>query len=249
VTRLLDILRSGISKLVSCRISSVTMSFFRRPFSKRATEEPGSSNNGTDAGEVSAGSLQFVSEKAGNDSGVSYQEASGAPVETNSPLGYNAGPFFIIFLNVGKMIGTGVYSTPSSILKGTGSVGLSMIWWALGFVTSATSLAVYLEYMAYFPNRSGSEVVYLEQAFPRPRYFFPTTFAFQAVVLSFSSSNAIGTTSLPPLPPSYFYSPIGTNTYVVLARYLYSINGHTPTDWQLKGVAIAGYTVVTLRKP
>ena len=73
------------------------------------------------------------------------------------------------------------------------------------------------------PNRSGSEVVYLEQAYPRPQYLFPVTFAIQTVLLSFSSSNAI-----------------------VLAQYLFRINGHSPTAWELKGVAVAGYTVAVL---
>lgn len=67
-----------------------------------------------------------------------------------------------------------------------------MIYWALGFVTSITSFAVYLEFASYFSNRSGSEVVYLEQAYPRPRWLFPTAFAFQTIVLSFSSGNSIG---------------------------------------------------------
>jgi hypothetical protein len=80
----------------------------------------------------------------------------------------------------------------ATILKGTGSVGTSLIFWALGLLTSGASLAVYLEYASYFPNRSGSEVVYLEQAFPRPKYFFPIAFAVQTVILSFSSGNAIG---------------------------------------------------------
>ncbi|KAH8200353.1 hypothetical protein TruAng_005506 [Truncatella angustata] len=192
------------------------MSFFRRPFSQRTTT---TEVEGRDEAEISDGSLDFVAEKGGNDSGVSYQEASGAPVESQSPMGYHANTLFLIFLNIGKMIGTGVFSTPSTILKGTGSVGLSMIYWGLGFFTSASTLSIYLEYMAYFPNRSGSEVVYLEQAYPRPKYFFPTTFAFQSVVLSFSS---------------------------VLAQYLFRINGHAPTSWELKGVAIAGYTVAVL---
>ncbi|KAK9770065.1 putative High-affinity methionine permease [Seiridium cardinale] len=198
------------------------MSFFRRPFSRRAPATEPELRAG-EGGEFSDGSLEYVAEKAGNESGVSYQEASGAPVESRSPMGYQANSLFLIFLNIGKMIGTGVFSTPSTILSGTGSVGLSMVYWGLGFVTSATSLSIYLEYMAYFPNRSGSEVVYLEQAYPRPRYFFPTTFAFQSVVLSFSSGNAI-----------------------VLANYLFRINGHSPTAWELKGVAIAGFTVATL---
>ncbi len=29
----------------------------------------------------------------------------------------------------------------------------------------------------------------------------------------------------------------------VLAQYLFKANGHAPTSWQLKGVALAGYTV------
>ncbi|KAH0067415.1 amino acid transporter, partial [Aureobasidium melanogenum] len=119
------------------------------------------------------GDLKFVVEQGCNGSQPSYQEVSGAPVETKSSLGYAVGPVTIVLINVGKMIGTGVYSTPATILKGTGSVGTSMIFWALGLLTSGTSLAVYLEYASYFPNRSGSEVVYLEQAFPRPKYFFP----------------------------------------------------------------------------
>lgn len=79
-----------------------------------------------------------------------------------------------------------------SILKGTGSVGLSLMYWFIGFVVSLAGLAVYLELGSYFPSRSGAEVVYLEQAYPRPRYFFPVAFAVQSVILSFSSSNAIG---------------------------------------------------------
>lgn len=67
-----------------------------------------------DSAYLSDGSLQYVVEKAGNDSGVSYQEASGAPVETESPLGYTVGPSTILFLNISKMIGTGVYSTRES---------------------------------------------------------------------------------------------------------------------------------------
>lgn len=36
---------------------------------------------------------------------------------------------------------------------------------------------------------------------------------------------------------------------VVLAQYLFRINGHVPTEWELKGVAIAGFTVAVLRMP
>lgn len=169
---------------------------------------------------LAGGNLDYVLEKGGNNAQASYQEASGAPVEASSPLGYSVGPITIVFLNLSKMVGTGVYSTPASILRNTGSIGLSLMYWVLGSLAAASSLSIYLEYASYFPSRSGSEVVYLEQAFPRPVYFWPTTFAVQSVLLSFSSSNAI-----------------------VMAQYLYRIAGATPSAWALKGVAIACYSL------
>jgi amino acid transporter len=155
------------------------------------------------------GNLEYVAEQGENGGKTTYQEASGAPVEAHSPLPARVQWFTIIFLNIGQMIGTGVFSTRTScrtlavefsanthvagsILIGTGSVGLSLMYWIIGFVVSLAGLAVYLELGSYFPSRSGAEVVYLEQAYPRPRYFFPVAFAVQPVILSFSSSNAIG---------------------------------------------------------
>ena len=35
---------------------------------------------------------------------------------------------------------------------------------------------------------------------------------------------------------------------IVLANYIFKCAGTTGTDWQVKGVAIAGYTIVTLGK-
>jgi hypothetical protein len=52
------------------------------------------------------GSLEYVAEQGDNGGKPTYQEASGAPVEAHS--------FSIIFLNIGQMIGTGVFSTRTS---------------------------------------------------------------------------------------------------------------------------------------
>jgi amino acid transporter len=96
-----------------------------------------------------------------------------------------------------------------TILGSTGSIGLALFYWVIGFLMAAAGLAVYLELAAYFPNRSGSETVYLEQAYPRPKHFFPVAFAVQSVILSFSASNAIGE-----LEP-----PNGTISYEVGSRH------------------------------
>lgn len=90
---------------------------------------------------------------------------------------------------------------------------------------AVAGFGTYLELASYFPSRSGSEVVYLEQAYPRPKHFFPVAFAVQSVLLSFSSSNA-----------------------VVLSRYLWRIAGKVPSDWEMKGVAVAAYSLAVICK-
>jgi hypothetical protein len=57
------------------------------------------------------GDLAYTLAKAGNGSKPSYQEAVGAPVESDSPLGYHVSWVTVIFLNVNQMIGTGIFST------------------------------------------------------------------------------------------------------------------------------------------
>lgn len=64
-----------------------------------------------DSGAVKTGSLEYIAEQGGNGSLPTYQEASGAPIEAQSPLGYKVKWYTIIFLNIGQMIGTGVFST------------------------------------------------------------------------------------------------------------------------------------------
>jgi hypothetical protein len=63
------------------------------------------------------------------------------------------------------------------VLRSTGSVGLALIYWVIGALIGWAGLAYYLELGSYFPNRAGADVVYLEQAWKRPRYLFPAAFA------------------------------------------------------------------------
>ena len=79
-------------------------------------ETPAASTSESDVSVLRDGDLAYVREKGGNDSGPSYQEAVGAPVEGSSPLGYHVGWLTVIFLNVNQMIGTGIFSTRMSEL-------------------------------------------------------------------------------------------------------------------------------------
>jgi hypothetical protein len=65
------------------------------------------------------------------------------------------------------------------------------VTWAGSYASDAeccpllAGLLLYSELASMFPNRSGAEVVYLEQAYPRPRFLVPIAFAVTSVLLSF----------------------------------------------------------------
>ncbi|KAI0303719.1 amino acid/polyamine transporter I [Multifurca ochricompacta] len=94
-------------------------------------------------------------------------------------------------LDLGQLLGSGIFSVPGVVLNSVGSVGLSLSFWVIAPMFSLVALLSYTELASFFPGRSGAEVVFLEQAYPRPKFFVPTIFAFTAVLLSFSATNAV----------------------------------------------------------
>ena len=103
-------------------------------------------------------------------------------------LGRHLGLFSTTMLVVGRVIGTGIFSTPAAITKGVGSVGAALALWTLGLLVSFAGLMVWIELGCMIP-RSGGEKVYLEAAYQRPKLFATTVFAFQAILLGFSGKS------------------------------------------------------------
>lgn len=60
---------------------------------------------------IKDGDLVYTRTTTGNGSKPAYQETVGAPVESDSPLGYHVGWITVVFLNINQMIGTGIFST------------------------------------------------------------------------------------------------------------------------------------------
>jgi amino acid transporter len=100
------------------------------------------------------------------------------------------GTFSAINIILGKTVGVGIYSIPSSILLSVGSVGASLLLWVLGSLISFCGLAVYLDLGTAIP-RSGGERVYLERIFRRPRMLASCMFMAYVVLLGFSTPNCI----------------------------------------------------------
>ncbi|KAF5342619.1 hypothetical protein D9611_001581 [Ephemerocybe angulata] len=114
-----------------------------------------------------------------------------APVENTNPLGQEVTLLTAFMLNIGQITGSGIYAVPGVILNSVGSIGLLLTYWVITPLFAFGGLMLYSELASMFPNRSGAEVVYLEQAYPRPRFFVSTSFAVIAILTSFSASNAI----------------------------------------------------------
>ncbi|KAL2259540.1 hypothetical protein VTK26DRAFT_6764 [Humicola hyalothermophila] len=95
-----------------------------------------------------------------------------------------------VFLILNKMIGTGIFSTPSSIFAATGSVGVSLMLWVIGGFLTFCGLSVWLEFGLAIP-RSGGEKNYLEYIYRHPRYLATCVLASQMILLGFSSGNSL----------------------------------------------------------
>lgn len=51
-----------------------------------------------------------------------------------------------VFVILNKMIGTGIFSTPSGIFAATGSVGVSLCLWIIGGILTFAGLSAFLEF-------------------------------------------------------------------------------------------------------
>lgn len=141
---------------------------------------------------------------------------------TAGGLGRHLGVFSTTSLIIGRIIGTGIFSTPSSIVNGLGSVGASMMIWVLGLLLALSGLCVWLEFACMIP-RSGGEKVYLEAAYRRPKLLITVVFAVQAIALGFTAAGCI-----------------------VFASNIVVAAGRTATEWEQRGIAIGVIVLITL---
>ncbi|KZW03418.1 high-affinity methionine permease [Exidia glandulosa HHB12029] len=98
--------------------------------------------------------------------------------------------FSAIMLAVGRIIGTGIFATPASILGSVGSPGMALILWVIGAIIAAAGAAVYAEWGTALP-RSGGEKNYLEYFFRRPLFLISCVYAANAALLGWPSGNSV----------------------------------------------------------
>ncbi|KAJ5322455.1 hypothetical protein N7452_010744 [Penicillium brevicompactum] len=134
-------------------------------------------------------------------------------------------------LVVSRVIGSGIFATPGSIVRSAGSIGLTLLVWLAGTILSGCGLAVSMEFGCMLP-RSGekrgrrdalAKLVYLEYTYPRPRFLASSLVAVQAVLLGFTASNSI-----------------------IFSKYTFFALSIEPTELQHKLLAIGLLTAITI---
>ncbi|KAH8669188.1 amino acid permease-domain-containing protein [Xylariales sp. PMI_506] len=176
-------------------------------------EKNGGWTDGTTGDDIRVGGEDVAQESAGV---LTFEQY------TAGGLGRHLGVFSTTALVIGRIIGTGIFSTPSSVVSSVGSLGASLLLWVLGLLLAISGLCVWLEFACMIP-RSGGEKVYLEAAYPRPKLLITVFFAVQAIALGFTASGCI-----------------------VFASNIVVAAGHTATEWQERGIAIAVISFITL---
>ncbi|WFD25437.1 methionine permease [Malassezia nana] len=153
---------------------------------------------------------------------LSATESGGAhedpPVEIHYdelPQGRQLGTISAIFLMVNRILGTGVFSTTSTILMQSGSVGMSLIYWVIGGIIAGCGFAVYAEF-AMAMHRNGGELNYLQYVYRKPKYLVASMYAAQALLLGQAAGNA--------------------NT---AGQYFIRAGGGETNEWNSKGVGVA----------
>ncbi len=124
---------------------------------------------------------------------------------------------------ISRVIGSGIFATPGTIIRSVGSIGLSLLLWVVGAIVAGFGLSIALEYGCMLP-RSGGDKVYLEYTYRYPRFLASTYIAVMVISLGFTASNCI-----------------------VFSQYvLFAFDVSHPSEFLRKGLAVAALTIITV---
>ncbi|ESZ89783.1 hypothetical protein SBOR_9834 [Sclerotinia borealis F-4128] len=110
--------------------------------------------------------------------------------------------FQVACIIVNRMIGTGIFESPTTIIQQDRNIGGSLILWSLGFIASMAGTLMYVEYGLTIPRRkmagavqavprSGGELNYLKFLAKRPKYMAICTFGFIFILVGNSAANCV----------------------------------------------------------
>lgn len=127
-----------------------------------------------------------------------------------------------VFLVTNRIVGAGVFSTASTILTLSGSVGTSMIMWLVGSIIAFTGLLTYMELGSAIP-KNGGEKNYLEYIYTKPKFLVTAMYASYVFFLGWAAGNSI-----------------------VTGEFLLNAAGKTAGQWNSRGIGVGVITFAFL---
>lgn len=121
-----------------------------------------------------------------------------------------------------RIIGTGIFATPATILSLSGSVGLSLFLWLVGTIIAAAGTAVYMEFGTGLP-RNGGEKNYLEFVYRKPKFLTTCLYTGYVILLGWAAGNS-----------------------VIFGEYILHAAQVEVTRWNQRGIALACLTTAFL---
>ncbi|SZE99282.1 unnamed protein product [Blumeria hordei] len=127
-----------------------------------------------------------------------------------------------VFLIFNRIVGTGIFATPSAIVALSGSLGLTLIIWVFGMLIAMAGLMTYMEFGTGIP-RNGGEKNYLEYVYTKPKFLVTGIYASYVLLLGWAGSNS-----------------------VVFGEYILNAANIQVNTWNQRGVGLACITTAFL---
>ncbi|KAM0512949.1 hypothetical protein ACHAPE_008308 [Trichoderma viride] len=159
---------------------------------------------------------------AGSDDAASVQNGTDTQFEQAREAKRQIGVPSASMLIFNRIIGTGIFATPGSILALSGSVGLSLFLWVAGSLIAWAGTAVYMEWGTGLP-KNGGEKNYLEYVYRKPRFLVTGMYTTYVILLGWAAGNS-----------------------VVFGEYILNAARVEVTDWNQRGIAVACITTAFL---
>ncbi|KAI9468786.1 hypothetical protein H4R22_002575 [Coemansia sp. RSA 1290] len=129
-------------------------------------------------------------------------------------------------MGVSLMMGSGIFSTPASILNLVGTPSMALVLWGLGAVISFGGATAFIE-LGLMYQRNGGTMRFLAHAFPKPKLLLSYLFSWVMIVC---------------IRPG----AIAANGPVIGKYWLYAAGASNEEGWLARGVGFGCITFVTL---
>ncbi|KAF2457315.1 amino acid permease-domain-containing protein [Lineolata rhizophorae] len=181
----------------------------------------------------------FTPTRNDSDSDVIFDEDEDpSAIHTSTPdERFRLGLYDIMGLVINRMIGTGIFMTPTRVMQGTMSTGITLLFWFAGVFYAFAGTHLYIEYGLNVPRRifdgleqgvprSGGDLNYLQYIYTWPRYrknavlFSTCLYGIAFIVLGNMAGNCIN----------------------FAQRVLQASNVNEPSKGAVRGIALAAAT-------